>query len=438
MLTKTTFKQYVAAFLTAALLIPATSYADVGRFAGPANVAQKATMYNGQARTVKKGPKLPAPIKKSIPKFKEIPNASKLPAMHRPGASQISGTASGEIYGLLIYSDDWTTEAFYGIYKFDFGGSSYSEYASNESLCGAGAYVDGTLYVNVFSEFWGMLMGCETYVYDFNNKEIIDTYVHSIDDLSQAAINMTMDPTTGDIYSINYSADGSHFELCKFEDGNYTPISSLGETTLFAMTIDKEGQMYVIDSAGDVYKMDKTNAQLGDLVVSTGFTPQYMQSACWSPMDKKIVWAATDGVESKIITIDPATAEVETISVFNKSEEFVCLFSTDPFADEAAPGRPTVDLTYAEPGSLTADVAVTMPSVSVGGDALEGNVDLYLSLDGESYETVNGLQPGASIQRAITLTEGKHTISAYCTTQPAETVQQLLLRHTPARMHLRQ
>ena len=32
MLTKTTFKQYVAAFLTAAMLIPATSYAEVGRF----------------------------------------------------------------------------------------------------------------------------------------------------------------------------------------------------------------------------------------------------------------------------------------------------------------------------------------------------------------------------------------------------------------------
>lgn len=76
MLTKTTFRQYVAAFLTAAMLIPAASYANVGNFAGPANFAQKSAMHNGQARTVKKGPKLPAPAKKSIPKFKEIPNAT--------------------------------------------------------------------------------------------------------------------------------------------------------------------------------------------------------------------------------------------------------------------------------------------------------------------------------------------------------------------------
>lgn len=417
MLTKTTFKQYVAAFLTAALLIPATSYADVGRFAGPANFAQKATMYNGQTRTVKKGPKFPAPARKSTPKFKEIPNASKLPAMKRPGASQISGTASGEIYGLLIYSSDWTTDPFYGFYKFDFAGSTYSEYALNNSLFGAGTYVDGKVYVNVYNEFFGMLIDCQTYVYDFATKEIVDTYVHGTEDLSQVAVNMTMDPTTEDIYSINYSADGSHFELCTFEDGSYTHISSLGETNYFAITIDKEGQMYVIDSAGDVYKMDKTNAQLGEKVASTGFSPKYMQSGCWSPLDNKIIWAASNDSESQILSIDPTTGEVETVCVFDKGEEFVCLFSTDPFADEAAPGRPTVEVAYAQPGALTADVTITVPSVTVGGNTLEGNVDMYLSVDGEPYETVNGLQAGAIIERDITLTEGKHTIGAYCSNE---------------------
>ena len=417
MLTKTTFKQYVAAFLTAAMLIPATSYADVGRFAGPANFAQKATMHNGQARTVKKGPKLPAPAKKSTPKFKEIPNANKLPVMKRPGASQISGTAVGEIYGLLIFSSDWTTDPFYGIYKFDFANNSYSEYASDNNLSGAGTYVDGKVYVNAYTEFWGMLMDCQTYVYDFATKEIVDTYVHGTEDLSQVAINMTMDPTTEDIYSINYSADGSHFELCTFEDGSYTPVGNLGELSLFAMTIDKEGQLYVIDSAGDVYKMDKTNAQLGDKVTSTGFSPQYMQSACWSPLDKKIIWAASNETESEVISIDPVSGEVETLSVFSKSEEFTCLFSTDPFADEAAPGRPTVEVAYAQPGALTADVTITVPSVTVGGSPLEGNVDMYLTIDGEAYETVNDLQPGATVLRNIALAEGKHTISAYCSNE---------------------
>ena len=417
MLTKTTFKQYVAAFLTAAMLIPATSYAEVGRFAGPANFAQKATMHNGQARTVKKGPKLPAPAKKSIPKFKEIPNANKLPVMKRPGASQISGTAVGEIYGLLIFSSDWTTDPFYGIYKFDFANNSYSEYASDNNLSGAGTYVDGKVYVNAYTEFWGMLLDCQTYVYDFATKEIVDTYVHGTEDLSQVAVNMTMDPTTGTIYSINYSADGSYFELCTFEDGSYTPVGNLGELSLFAMTIDKEGQLYVIDSAGDVYKMDKTNAQLGDKVTSTGFSPQYMQSACWSPLDKKIIWAASNETESEVISIDPVSGEVETLSVFSKSEEFTCLFSTDPFADEAAPGRPTVEVAYAQPGALTADVTITVPSVTVGGNTLEGNVDMYLSIDGEPYETVNDLQPGATVLRNIALAEGKHTISAYCSNE---------------------
>lgn len=417
MLTKTTFKQYVAAFLTAAMLIPATSYAEVGRFAGPANFAQKAAMHNGQARTVKKGPKLPAPAKKSIPKFKEIPNANKLPVMKRPGASQISGTAVGEIYGLLIFSSDWTTDPFYGIYKFDFANNSYSEYASDNNLSGAGTYVDGKVYVNAYTEFWGMLMDCQTYVYDFATKEIVDTYVHGTEDLSQVAVNMTMDPTTGIIYSINYSADASSFELCTFEDGSYTPVGNLGESSLFAMTIDKEGQLYVIDSAGDVYKMDKTNAQLGDMVTSTGFSPQYMQSACWSPLDKKIIWAASNETESEVISIDPVSGEVETLSVFSKSEEFTCLFSTDPFADEAAPGRPTVEVAYAQPGALTADVTITVPSVTVGGSPLEDNVDMYLSIDGEPHETVNDLQPGATVLRNIALAEGKHTISVYCSNE---------------------
>ena len=99
---------------------------------------------------------------KSTPKFKEIPNANKLPVMKRPGASQISGTASGEIYGLLIFSSDWTTDPFYGIYKFDFANNSYSEYASDNNLSGAGTYVDGKVYVNAYTEFWGMLMDCQT------------------------------------------------------------------------------------------------------------------------------------------------------------------------------------------------------------------------------------------------------------------------------------
>lgn len=73
MLTKTTFRQYVAAFLTAAMLIPAASYANVGNFAGPANFAQKSAMHNGQARTVKKGPNFLLPQRRAFRNSKKFP-----------------------------------------------------------------------------------------------------------------------------------------------------------------------------------------------------------------------------------------------------------------------------------------------------------------------------------------------------------------------------
>lgn len=423
MLTKTTFKQYVAAFLTAAMLIPAASYANVGNFAGPANFAQKSAMHNGQARTVQKGPKLPAPMKKSVPKFKEIPSVNKLPAMKRSGAQQIAGTAIGEIYGVLIYATDWSSDyAPYGIYKFDLDNSTYSEYALDQTLCGAGTYWDGKVYVNVTSEFWGMLIGCETYVYDFNTKTVVDVFEHSTSDLSQAALNMTVDPTTGTIYSFNYSADGSSFDLATFDpaQGVYTSIANMGATSYFGMTVDNEGQMYVIDSNGDVMKMDKTNGQLGDKVASTGFLPAYMQSSCWSPLDRKIIWAASNDTESEIIAIDPKSGTVETLSVFSKGEEFVCLFSTDEYAEPTAPGRSTVEVTYGTPGSLEGSINVTLPTVNVEGNTLEGSIEMTVLVDGTSIAHQTGLTPGETVSQTHTFTDGKHTIGVYCTNEAGE------------------
>lgn len=158
---RTTFSHYVAVLLTAIMLIPATSYADVRRFASPVNYAQKALKQSNRERTLKKEVKLPGPRCKSVPQFKEISNVNKLPVMKRSGVQQVTGSVSGEIYGVLIYASDWSSDtAPYGIYHFDMANSTYSEYALDNILSGPGTYVNGNVYINISTESFGMLLDC--------------------------------------------------------------------------------------------------------------------------------------------------------------------------------------------------------------------------------------------------------------------------------------
>lgn len=83
---------------------------------------------------------------------------------------------------------------------------------------------------------------------------------------------MTYDPVNDVVYSINYDEAGEAYTLSKLDlqTLDFTVVAPM-ENSYRGMCIDGEGQMYVIDDYGDVYKFDKESAVQGEKVVSTGF-----------------------------------------------------------------------------------------------------------------------------------------------------------------------
>ena len=54
---------------------------------------------------------------------------------------------------------------------------------------------------------------------------------------------------------------------------------------------------------------------------------------------------------------------------------------------------------------------VTMPSLTVQGSAIEGDLNLRFSIDGEEHETYAALAPGSDVAVEATLAKGEHTLA---------------------------
>ena len=377
-----------------------------------------------EQREIRQGKKMSPKMlqmRKDIPTSQDIPSATNL-TKHLPHrdatTTPLAVTESGAtLFGNLIYNNSMTDLSNIGYYSINPNTGEYLPVGISEQLAGAGTVVDGIAYISYAQTLFGMIFGLYTVTYDIENGEVLYIAEHDPSDFSSYATNMAYDYANDIIYALTYNEDGSLFTLSEFNrtDYTYTKITDISVSSeIFAMAFDNNGVLYIMCADGKVREMDPSTGTAIKEICSTGFSPQYMQSAVWSPKDKKILWAASNDNESYILSIDVTAGTSEILCTFDKAEEWVSLYTTDPIASEYAPATPTIQYIANAPGSLLGSIIVESPTLNIVGDILS-STEYALVIELNGTEIYNDLiTPGHTVtMNDIEFIEGKNTIRSY-------------------------
>lgn len=195
------------------------------------------------------------------------------------------------------------------------------EVTPDEALIHAGEYYSGRLYA--YTSTWAS---------EPRQFVVLDTItwtpVSSVrtEDFVQ---DMAYDYSTATMYGIRVSGDASELVTIDLATGACTPVGSTG-ANLHALACDVEGQLYAMDSEGNLCTVNKATGQL-TVVGSTGVTDvAYLQSMAFDHNSGRLFWAHTgDLSQGELYEVDPATATLTPLGTTlfeGRPSELVALY----------------------------------------------------------------------------------------------------------------
>lgn len=336
-------------------------------------------------------------------------------------AFAVSALAQPTIYGIVINSSGWSTSnPQYGVYSFMPTGSvilTTAEHVDRWLMSNSGGvWYDRHLY------YMHSLQGQGDNVFNTVYRWNTDTWTRELnytlqgsteEQMTKMACDLTYDPVTKQVYGFFFTADGG-YELGTIVFTDETPLKTgIRRTPIDMLTIaaNSKGELYGIGVNGALYRFDKTTGQ-STLVGNTGVTPsEYRQGMTFDLRTDKLYWAAVvdDGTKSALYEVNTLTGQAAKIGDFANNEEITALWIPFGMADDNAPSTAeglSVEFTG---GSLTGQVAFTIPVTTYGGAALTGDVSYEVIVDGEASTALTGTAaPGTRVSRTMTLAEGTH------------------------------
>lgn len=237
------------------------------------------------------------------------------------------------------------------------------------------------------------------------------------------------DATGNTMYGISYNADGTSFQLAKFNlnasEPTVEPVADI-EGYWNSLMIDASGQLYgiryvmqsgtVTESA--LYKIDKTTAQI-TLVGDTGALPQYMTSACIDKATGRCFWNVNPADGSGwLYEVDLATGAATPLYEFEYSDEIMGLYVPEALSSDKAPGEcSNVAVTFTE-ASLQGSVNLTTPAVYFDQTPGEGTLSVVVLANNEEIARKDNLGFGEDTTIDIDLSTkgaGLYTFAIYAT-----------------------
>ena len=271
------------------------------------------------------------------------------------------------------------------------------EVTPDEALIHAGEYYSGRLYA--YTSTWAS---------EPRQFVVLDTItwtpVSSVrtEDFVQ---DMAYDYSTATMYGIRVSGDASELVTIDLATGACTPVGSTG-ANLHALACDVEGQLYAMDSEGNLCTVNKATGQL-TVVGSTGVTDvAYLQSMAFDHNTGRLFWAHTGNMtQGELYEVDPATAALTPLgtTLFDgRPSELVALYVpythvTDGIAEtsgegarlavsSAGRGRLRIELPAADGASAVVRI-VSMAGVTVRALTVSAGVTVASAM----------LQPGVYV-----------------------------------------
>lgn len=328
--------------------------------------------------------------------------------------------------GALHFSSNWKDETHYGLYTFT-------------------SAPDGADKVELISEYWFFQTGNATVIdnalhaVDYNQYDDI-IYVNynkvdlatgeflgwdSYEDLSMFPFDSDFDPLTGGAVGCFQKAGSTDIELAVVDyDTKYRSVICDLPDILYAVAVDSKGDIYGIDADGVLRLYPRSGGEAVE-IMNTGLYPVYMQSATFDKDTDLMYWAFTDGTNSALYEIDPASASISKIYDFNNREEFTCLYVKKPVNMKAPATPASLTMNLDPQGIGTAEF--TLPSTDRENNALSGTVEYKIYANGGLLTEGSGAA-GEEISCPVTTPLGETHFRLVCSNGEGESYSTKVLQ----------
>lgn len=314
------------------------------------------------------------------------------------------------MYGYVSYASNWE-EDLYGLYSFTTASpSTFTPLPQGPdgavAADGGGCYYDGKYYSITYAGFMGLILA-EFCVYDAETWTM-EKYIPVSG--GSVSIDMDYDPTTGNIYGCFYNDDGDGlvFGYLNPENGNRTAICDL-DRIFFGISVDSKGTVYGISEEGWLVTFDKQTGKQTK-IGNTGLLQEYIGGMTFDLKTDRLYWSYVVQTGSALYEVNTQTAEATLVTAFPNTEEVQGMYIPIPAAEPGAPAKvEAVTATFSN-GSLSGEVAFTMPSQTYSGDPLSGMLEYDIFLNDEPYSTCTAIA-GCSVSQMVSVeTSGMYKI----------------------------
>lgn len=225
------------------------------------------------------------------------------------------------------------------------------------------------------------------YTVDLETGRALD-YNDEIED-PDAACDMTYDSTTGKVYGLSYTSDGEGAALAEYTlTRNSADKHFIGELPgeWNAIAADKNGVIYAIDSGGDLYILDKTNASQ-TRVGSTGITASDLGSAEFDLATNRLYWSFYNSTSSGICEVNTSTGQATLLCNYPEHNKVIGLYISAVTASANAPAAPENLRANFVDGNLQGTITFDAPDFDFSGATAQGELTYKVGINGVEYAT---------------------------------------------------
>lgn len=229
----------------------------------------------------------------------------------------------------------------------------------------------------------GTMAGDKYLIYNFGSNKVSDYKVFDSttwrviksDDNGPGNLNATCvswNPVDQTVYGCFYVGNGTNkYEFGKLDVNTMTrtTISSLGTTKYYVMACNAVGDVYAIDGAGALFKLNKQTGA-STKIGTTGKKPHVLgiNGGCFD-FEKDIFYyiPASSTFSETLYSVDVNTAALTEVRSIPGGSVFTGIWVGEPLADADAPNKVS-NLGVTFPGaSLEGEVFFTLPEVTYSG-----------------------------------------------------------------------
>ncbi|MCQ2254343.1 MAG: hypothetical protein MJZ29_02515 [Bacteroidaceae bacterium] len=320
--------------------------------------------------------------------------------------ANISLFASTRVYGVRVYDDKSGTQC--KIVSFDVAnpGNVKVEYDLGDENVRAAACRNGKMYLMCAAEYTCDAMKA----IDLATGEVstIATYDLYIDQATSLILtDMTYDKTTDQFYALGLdvleNTPEGDYTLGLYAINPETGVATFlgGQKTISIQTIAaaNDGNLYGIDSEGNLWDINKRNGRLGDIIDETGIIPFSMQSATFNEKTGDMYWTSFDKNATSTLIRFYFTDEYvghESMGTIGNHSEIIGLYADPYAASTTAPAAPTdFNVAPASMGIKAATLTWINPTVDNDDAPIKGNISIQIYRNDKLIATLADLEPGS-------------------------------------------